>query len=557
MTVRAAIYARYSSDAQSAASIEDQIRLCKERLASEGWQLVQVYRDAAMSGASDLRPGYQALLEGAREAEFDVVVAEALDRLSRDQADVATLFKRLRFAGIRLVTLAEGEITELHVGLKGTMNALFLKDLADKTRRGLRGRVEAGRSGGGNAYGYRVVAPGALKGDQARGERAIDPAEAAVVRRIFQEYADGAAPRRIAMRLNARGHPRPARRRLGRQRDQRQPRPRHRDPQQRALYRPAGLEPAALHEGPGHRPPPLPRQRPASGLVCTEVPQLRIIPQELWDKVRARQARLDRVGATEPGEPRPFWSQQRPRYLFSGLMRCGACGGGYSKISATAFGCSTARNKGPTACTNRLTIRRDVLEQTVLDGARDTADGPGAVRGVRRRLHRRVEPPAGRDRRRARSARSRARSGCAGRCERLVDAIADGTPPAVVNDRLRDLDARRASWRNRCATAAEAGPAAASQPGGALPPEGGGADGGAGQGRRRRGARADPRPGGSDRADAGGRAPAGRGPRRAGRDFGDWRRRLGTTKAPRVTGALCEQIKMVAGTGFEPVTFRL
>ena len=58
---------------------------------------------------------------------------------------------------MRIVTLAEGEISELHVGLKGTMNQLFLKDLADKTRRGLRGRVEAGQSGGGNCYGYDVV----------------------------------------------------------------------------------------------------------------------------------------------------------------------------------------------------------------------------------------------------------------------------------------------------------------------------------------------------------------------------------------------------------------
>ena len=69
------------------------------------------------------------------------ILAEALDRVSRDQADVATLYKHLQFAGVKLVTLAEGEISELHVGLKGTMNALFLKDLAKKTHRGLRGRV--------------------------------------------------------------------------------------------------------------------------------------------------------------------------------------------------------------------------------------------------------------------------------------------------------------------------------------------------------------------------------------------------------------------------------
>src|SRR5205085_3208076 len=119
--MRAVIYARYTSEMQRAASIEDQIHVCRERITREGWSLLQVYRDAAITGATTLRPGYQALLEAAREGGFDVVVAEALDRLSRDQEDVAALFKRLRFAGIRLLTLGEGEISELHVGLKGTM----------------------------------------------------------------------------------------------------------------------------------------------------------------------------------------------------------------------------------------------------------------------------------------------------------------------------------------------------------------------------------------------------------------------------------------------------
>ena len=180
--MRAVIYTRYSSDQQRDASIDDQIRICKERVAAEGWQLVQVYRDAAFSGATTLRPGYQALLEGAREAAFDVVVAEALDRLSRDQEDVAALFKRLQYAGIRLITLGEGEISALHVGLKGTMNALFLKDLADKVRRGLRGRVDAGKSGGGNAYGYTVVRQLDAAGEPIRGDRSINAAEAEVVR---------------------------------------------------------------------------------------------------------------------------------------------------------------------------------------------------------------------------------------------------------------------------------------------------------------------------------------------------------------------------------------
>lgn len=102
--------------------------------------MVGAYKDAGISGASMvLRPGIQSLLQDAQAGQFDVVLAEALDRTSRDQADVATFYKHLQFAGMPIVTLAEGEISELHVGLKGTMNALFLKDLAAKTHRVLSG----------------------------------------------------------------------------------------------------------------------------------------------------------------------------------------------------------------------------------------------------------------------------------------------------------------------------------------------------------------------------------------------------------------------------------
>src|SRR6202051_1955288 len=166
---RVALYARYSSDNQSVASIDDQLRICREHAAREKWKIIGTYHDAAISGASViLRPGVQTLLQDAQRGKFDVVLAEALDRVSRDQADVATLFKHLRFAGVPIITLSEGEITELHVGLKGTMNALFLKDLAAKTHRGLRGRVEGGKSGGGICYGYRVVKKLDERGDRIR-----------------------------------------------------------------------------------------------------------------------------------------------------------------------------------------------------------------------------------------------------------------------------------------------------------------------------------------------------------------------------------------------------
>lgn len=115
---------------------------------------------------------------------------------------MAGLYKRLSFAGIEIVTFAEGKVSDLHVGLKGTMNALYLKDLALKTRRGLEGRIRQGRSGGGLCYGYEVTRETNADGEAIRGGRRIMEAEAAVVVRVLREFAAGRSPRAIAPNLN-------------------------------------------------------------------------------------------------------------------------------------------------------------------------------------------------------------------------------------------------------------------------------------------------------------------------------------------------------------------
>src|SRR5712692_1814280 len=199
--IRVALYARYSSENQRDASIEDQLRLCRLHAEKQGWTIVDSYTDRAISGASLLRPGIQNLIQDATRGRFAIVLAEAMDRLSRDQEDIAGLFKRMAFAGVRIVTLSEGDVTHLHVGLKGTMNALFLKDLADKTRRGLRGRIEKGRSGGGLCYGYRV-SRSVENGVMSTGEREVQMGEASVIQRIFRDYTAGISPNEIAKRLN-------------------------------------------------------------------------------------------------------------------------------------------------------------------------------------------------------------------------------------------------------------------------------------------------------------------------------------------------------------------
>ena len=77
-----ALYARYSSDNQRDASIEDQLRLCRERADREGWRIVGSYSDRSISGASLIRPGIQALMADAQDRRFDIVLAESLDRIS-------------------------------------------------------------------------------------------------------------------------------------------------------------------------------------------------------------------------------------------------------------------------------------------------------------------------------------------------------------------------------------------------------------------------------------------------------------------------------------------
>ena len=199
---RVALYACFSSDNQRDASTIDQLRACRHFAEKQGWTIVGTYQDRAISGASLVRAGIQKLMIDAHAGRFDIVLSEALDRLSRDQEDVAGIFKRMAFADVKIVTLSEGEITHLHVGHKGTMNALFLKDLADKTRRGLRGRVEAGKSGGGLCYGYEVVKQTDSADEPVCGGRRIVPEATEIVRRIFREFVSGVSPRRIVFGLN-------------------------------------------------------------------------------------------------------------------------------------------------------------------------------------------------------------------------------------------------------------------------------------------------------------------------------------------------------------------
>ena len=436
--MRAVIYARYSSDSQRDASIEDQVRLCRTRIVQEGWVYLHAYTDRALSGASTLRPAYQDLLRDARDGVFDVAVAESLDRFSRDQEHVAAIFKQFSFADIKLVTLAEGEITELHVGLKGTMNALYLKDLAQKTWRGLEGRVRQGKSGGGLCYGYNVVPQAGSDGGPINGEREINKAEATIVNRIFREYASGRSPQVIARQLNREEIAGPRGNSWG--------------PSTICgnWRRGTGILNNELYIGrlvwnrqryvkdpaTGKR---VARPNPEAEWVTEDVPALRIVDDGLWQRVKDRQ-QITRQKILGEGGRLQSENARRPRYLLSGLLKCGSCGGGFSKISTHHYGCSTARNKG--TCDNLKTIRRDELEAKVLDGLKGQLMRPERVKEFADEFHRAMNRlSADEDRSRASLGKDKIRVGL--EIQRIVKAIKDGVPAQSLKDELLALERQK------------------------------------------------------------------------------------------------------------------
>lgn len=409
--------------------------------------MVASFTDAAVSGATALRPGYQALLAMLRAGGADVVLAESLDRFSRDQEHVAAFYKQAAFAGVRVMTLAEGEISELHVGLKGTMGALYLKDLADKTRRGLEGRVRSGRSGGGLCYGYRVVRGVAGRdGEPERGLRAIDPVQAAVVRRIFADFAEGHSPIAIARRLNEAGTPGPrgglwsegairGHARVG-----------------------TGLLRNRLYIGElvwnrrrwikdpstGRR---VARANAEAELVVEQVPQLRIVDQELWEWVQARLVAASRpecspVPASPAGRAAPDWRDRRPRHVLTAKVVCGACGAGYLAIGRDYLACQTAERSGP--CGNRARVRRSRVEGQVLEALGTQLMQPDKVAefvaAFTAEWNRLVaEAGAGL------AGKQRELEGVRRKLAGLIDAIADGLRAPGLQGKLDELEARRAA----------------------------------------------------------------------------------------------------------------
>ena len=442
MTSRVLVYARYSSDAQRDASIEDQVRICRARADREGWDIREVYADHAISGATTLRPGYQAMLAAIRAGGIDIVLTESLDRLSRDLEHIASFFKQVGFARTRIVTLAEGEISELHIGLKGTMGALYLKDLAQKTHRGLEGRIRNGRSAGPAVYGYQAVRSFGPDGEPERGLRAIDPVEARIVRRIFRDYAAGVSPIAIARSLNDDGIAGPS----------------------GAIWYDATIR-GRPTRGDGLLRNPIYAGRlvwnrhrnmkdPRTGQLCKQrnspdeiveqaVPELRIIDPALWGEVQARLVQQQAAQSSLPGggSKHRYWEKRRPRHLLSGKVFCGCCDRPFSIFGKDYLGCLDARHG---TCRNIARVRRGPLEERVLDALARQLMQPEHIELFIREFTAEwnrlaSEATAGVDgNRRELAAVER-------KLANLIDAIAEGVRASGLQAKLAELETRRAS----------------------------------------------------------------------------------------------------------------
>lgn len=425
--MRCALYARYSDDVQNPRSIADQLDVLTKHATAKGWVIVGAFTDAAISGAAMAnRPGFLAAVDAAERGEFDVLLAEDEDRLARNLEHLAHAFNRLTWRGVVIATLTKDAIGLMDVALKGLMGQDYLVNLSAKTKRGMHSNAEKGLATGSRVYGYKSQPGGAM---------AIVADEAEIINRIFGLYADdGLTTREIADRLNTEGTPGP---RGG---------PWNASSIHGSRQRANGVLRTDLYSGvkvwnrmdvrkdprTGRR---LPRTKPEAEWRRTPVPDLAIVPADLWARVASR------IGVEAAIGPRKLGAQRRGT-LLAGLVKCGLCGASYTSYGHGLLVCASNREKGPSICPNGRKVRRDEVERRTLEGLQTRLLTPEAVRLYVRQYHadRVADDRARQDQR----APLEKRLGVLKRSiQRGVDAVFDGSATRAERERLHALEAEQ------------------------------------------------------------------------------------------------------------------
>jgi site-specific DNA recombinase len=372
--VKAALYARYSTDMQRDASIDDQFRECDRVARTAGFDVVARFEDKGISGGTADRPGYQALLSATRRGEFSVIVVEDISRLWRNRAEFGARSAEFEDFGVHCVT-AVGDDTRrdgwgLIIQIKQAVAEHARREASYRTRRGLEGRAIKGESAGGRAYGYRPAS------QSTTGQVEIIETEAAVVRRIFELYASGISSRAIAECLNCENIPSPGS--AWRRNDTGEHAKRrgkwvgsaiHGDPKrgygilnnERYLGR---LNWGRLHwkRGAANSKKRVAVLADPALMVRREDPRLRIISDELWERVKQRQlAQISRpTSAKASSAGRPATS------LLSGLLVCGECGSRFVARNQRSYQCASRIYGGSSACSNQIVVPRKGAEVAIV-----------------------------------------------------------------------------------------------------------------------------------------------------------------------------------------------
>ena len=175
--------------------------------------------------------------------------------------------------------------------------------------------------------------------------------------------------------------------------------------------------------------------------IRQDVPELRIVEQDLWDQAQHRLGLIRQVSGADQRVAVPFWSKRRPHHLLTGKLFCGACGGAMSNVGRNYLACAAARRLE--VCQNRLSIRRERLDQLILDALRDRLMQPEHVAAFTAEFIRewnKLQAGTASDR----AVRERELQAVDRRLNGLIEAIADGlAPPAFRRSSIHWRRARR------------------------------------------------------------------------------------------------------------------
>jgi DNA invertase Pin-like site-specific DNA recombinase len=149
----------------------------------------------------DDRVNIKRLIKDVEDGYISHIFTEGIDRISRNQADMARFYQICQYHHVEIRSVMEGVISEIHVGLTSTMSAVFLEQLSHRVRRGQKDNISQGKAAGGLPYGYKVKHLND-RGEPEKGLREIIPEKAVVIRRIYDEFIDGRTPSDIARDLN-------------------------------------------------------------------------------------------------------------------------------------------------------------------------------------------------------------------------------------------------------------------------------------------------------------------------------------------------------------------